>query len=214
MTKRYTDKSFRLSGSVVCLRKSMIKFETPDTGKIDIARVFDRPGAYYLNRPLIMLLEGLGVRYEVFKRYQDQAIRAVDEATTSLERTGRMLEQHGLGSSYRLTPTLIALDRLQVDQLFGSQFYGDLLQYAIHHILRDLKHHARIPIPDGVTLVGVCDVHGFLEEGEIFACVKAIDSQKLSFLEGPILISRSPVIHPGTSNIFRVGYTNVLMLCL
>ena len=31
-------------------------------------------------------------------------------------------------------------------------FYKHLLDFAINHVLRDLKHHARIPIP-GHTLV-------------------------------------------------------------
>jgi len=51
-------------------------------------------------------------------------------------------------------------------------------------------------------LVGVADIHQFLEEGEIFACVKPVDSPAI-FLEGEILISRSPVIHPGDVRIVR-----------
>lgn len=51
---------YRLSGRAICLRPSMIKFEAPESRQIEIARAFDRPGKYYLNRPLIMLLEGLG----------------------------------------------------------------------------------------------------------------------------------------------------------
>jgi RNA-dependent RNA polymerase len=48
-----------LRGDVVCLRDSMIKFDAPDSTNIEIAQAFDRPSRYYLNRPLIMLLEGM-----------------------------------------------------------------------------------------------------------------------------------------------------------
>ncbi len=45
--------------------------------------------------------------------------------------------------------------------------------------------------------MGVADVHHALEEGEIFACIKPQDSTRRIYLEGPVLISRSPTIHPG-----------------
>ena len=66
-------------------------------------------------------------------------------------------------------------------------------------VLRELKHHARIPVPgpESWTLVGVADIHGQLEEGEIFACIDSPNDSRLIYLEGPCLISRSPTIHPG-----------------
>jgi RNA-dependent RNA polymerase len=47
-----------IKGDVVCLRPSMIKFDAPDSNIVEIAQAFDRASPYYLNRPLIMLLEG------------------------------------------------------------------------------------------------------------------------------------------------------------
>jgi RNA-dependent RNA polymerase len=88
-----------LPGSTVCLRPSMIKFQAP-TGQqhdIEIARAFDQPGAFFLNRPLIMLLEGLGVPFYVFKKYQDDAIKATERAATSLNDAATLLDEHGLG---------------------------------------------------------------------------------------------------------------------
>lgn len=35
----------------------MIKFDAPDSMEIEIAKVFNKPGRYFLNRPLIVLLE-------------------------------------------------------------------------------------------------------------------------------------------------------------
>jgi len=51
---------YTLSGRAICLRDSMIKFSALESREIEIARAFDSPGKYYLNRPLIMILEHLG----------------------------------------------------------------------------------------------------------------------------------------------------------
>ncbi|KAJ7139818.1 RNA dependent RNA polymerase-domain-containing protein [Mycena epipterygia] len=188
---------YRLKGHVFCLRPSMIKFTTAQSQTIEIARAFDKPGPYYLNRPLIMLLEGLGVPYEAFKVYQDKAVREAQESTKSLQTFANMLETHGLGTSYRLPSVMLGLTQLDIDTLSGNAFYQKMLDYAVHHVLRLLKTKARIPIPHGVTVVGVADVHKFLKEGDIFVCTRAPDSNRLNYIEGPVLISRSPTIHPG-----------------
>ncbi|KAG6911837.1 hypothetical protein DXG01_000084 [Tephrocybe rancida] len=193
-----------LGGRAICLRPSMIKF-IDTTLDIEIARAFDRPGPYFLNRPLIMLLEGLGVKYEVFKYFQDKAVRETEQSTQSLEQAARLLETYGLGTSYRLPSVMLALSRLDMDNILNSQFYRQILVCATHHVLRLLKNRARIPIPDAWTLVGVADVHKYLQEGQVFACVKPIDGPVV-YLEGRVVISRSPTIHPGDVQIaYAIG---------
>lgn len=39
----------------------------------------------------------------------------------------------------------------------NNPFFERALQFAKNHVLRDIKHGARIPIPDGHHLVGVAD---------------------------------------------------------
>lgn len=188
-----------LGGRAICLRPSMIKFE--DTSlEIEIAQAFDKPGPYFLNRPLIMLLENLGVEYEVFKSFQDQAVDQANQAAGSLERAARLLETHGLGSSFRLTSVMLTLAKLNVTDQLNDRFYRQMMDCAIYHVLRLLKNRARIPIPGAWTLVGVADVHKFLKEGEIFACVKPLEGP-IIYLEGSVIISRSPTIHPGDVQI-------------
>ncbi|KAI0316524.1 RNA dependent RNA polymerase-domain-containing protein [Amylostereum chailletii] len=190
-------------GRTVGLRPSMIKFESRGSHYIEVARAFDRPGPYSLNRPLIMLLEGLGVPYEVFEKYQDAAVKEVqDAASGALDAAGRMLERYGLGSSFRMTAVMTGLTKLGVGHVAGDVFYDTALSFAVYHVLRDLKNHARIPVPKGWTLVGVCDIHQELEHMEIFACVKPLDGPTV-YLEGPVLISRSPVIHPGDVQVVQ-----------
>lgn len=178
------------------LRDSMIKFDAPDSTEIEISRAIDQPTMYYLNRPLIMLLEGLGVPYEVFQKFQDDAVQKTKDATRSLSAAGHLLQTHGLGISFKLPSVMHSLAKLDLDSLAQEPLFNGLLRLAVYHILRDLKYRARIPIPNAWTLVGVADTHRFLEEGEIFVCIKHPEKGTF-YLEGPVLISRSPTIHPG-----------------
>jgi len=115
----------------------MVKFEGAESRLVEIARAFDRPGRYYLNRPLIMLLEGLGVPFDTFEKYQDKAVAQVQGSTESLESAARMLESFGLGNSYRLTSVMLGLSKLGIDSsMQEDRFYQEMLKYAVHHVLR------------------------------------------------------------------------------
>jgi len=190
-----------LSGSVICLRPSMIKFLTAEAvNDIEIARAFDKPGPYFLNRPLIMLLEGLGVPYGVFEKFQDEAVQTTRKAASSLKEAASLLECHGLGTSYRLPWILNHLEKLSLNSIPDDDFYKEMLKNATHHVLRDLKNHSRIPVPGAWTLVGVADTHRYLQENQIFTCIKPISGGR-KYLSGRVLISRSPTIHPGDVRI-------------
>jgi len=179
----------RQTGRKLVLRPSMIKFQAPKWLEIEIVQAFDRPSPFCLNRPLIMVLEGLGVQYEVFKKYQDRAVRDAERARKDFRRAGRLLESFGLGASFRLPSIMYHLHKLGVPMQKGDPFYKHLMDFAINHVLRELKHHARIPIP-GYTLVGVADVHGWLRPKEVFVCIANQQTKELEYLEGDMVITR------------------------
>ena len=166
----------------------MIKFRAPTWPEIEIARAFDHPSPFHLNRPLIMVLEALGVPYRIFKAYQDTAVKDAENSRQDLERAGRLLESFGLGASFRLPSIMYHLHKLGVP-MQKDPFYKHLMDFAINHVLRELKHHARIPIP-GYTLVGVADVHGWLQPNDVFACIVNQQTRKLEYLEGDMIITR------------------------
>ncbi|KAH9829378.1 RNA dependent RNA polymerase-domain-containing protein [Rhodofomes roseus] len=188
----------KLEGRKIRLPRSMVKFSAPTSNQIDIAQVFEEPSRFNLNRPMIMLLKGLGVPYEAFKRLQDDAVRQTHTLTESLANSRWLLEMNGLGGSFKIASIVGQLHKLGVTvaQLTESGFWQRMMTFAVNHILRELKDRASIPVPGGWTLVGVADIHGQLREGEIYACVQTSDNRK-TYLEGPTLITRSPVIHPG-----------------
>ena len=196
-----------LEGRVILLRPSMIKFDAPHSLAVEPVAVFNKPGRFRLNRPLIMLLEGLKIKggYDILQSMQETVIQETKDATTSLRGAAVLIEKHGLGGSYKLSSTFLELAKLGVDS-FIDGFPGRVLSTAIYHILRDLKYHARIPVSDGYTLVGVADPYSFLKAKEVFACITLPNKDEPLFLEGPIMISRSPTIHPGDVQVaYAIG---------
>lgn len=162
-----------LSGRVVRIRKSMNKFESPDR-MVEICSAFDRPMAMCLNRPLIMLLETLGIPLEPIMELQEEAVQETEEAFNSLDSAARLLEKHGLGTAFIMPSLLLQLHHLQLSlSAPGSKeglvsFLSRVLKFATNHILRDLKYKARIPVPNAWTLVGVADEYDYLKEDEIY----------------------------------------------
>ena len=190
----------RLSGRAICLRPSMIKFQAPHSRNIEVARAFDKPSPFYLNRPLIMVLEDLGVPYSTFQDLQDAAVQEAERSTESLGLAARLMERFGLGTSFRLSSVFLSLEKLGVGPL-QDVFWKHMMDFAINHVLRDLKHHARIPVPGAWNVVGIADVYGYLEEGQIFVHIAPTNGEPEEYLEGPTLVTRSPIIHPGDVQI-------------
>ncbi|CAG7851524.1 Probable RNA-dependent RNA polymerase SHL2; AltName: Full=Protein SHOOTLESS 2 [Serendipita indica DSM 11827] len=200
----------RLRGRVICVRESMNKFHSDDR-EVEIARVFDRPMAMFLNRPLIMLLETLKVPLEPFMALQTKAVEETRDAMKSFDAAARILERYGLGTAFRLTSVFLQLHKLGVSLALKDRsqgllpFLGRMLQFVENHILRDLKYKARIPVPNAWTLVGVSDEYDYLGENEIYARVRTIDGEE-QYLEGPVMISRSPTVHPGDARmVWAIG---------
>ncbi|KAF8912009.1 RdRP-domain-containing protein [Gymnopilus junonius] len=218
------------------LRPSMRKFEVANDNiaKIEIAQAFERPNTCYLNRPLIMLLEDLGVRVEALQELQDKAVEDAKLIDQSIDKFCDVISAHHLGVSYKLRHILTRLrDKYNMDLTSNGKtvamdtpFWRQLRQVAMTDILRDIKHHARIPVPDSYLLVGVADegpayeAAGYeniysLAEGQIYACIQKQDEKAPIWIEGTVSISRSPVAYPGdVQRVRAIGKPPEGMLCL
>jgi RNA-dependent RNA polymerase len=174
----------RLEGRAIFIRPSMKKFTSGDC-TIEIAHIFDRPMLMYLDRPLIMLLETLGVPLQPFMELQHEAVEETERASESFESAGRLLEQHGLGTTYRMTSIMLQLHRLDAElnstdqELVLMRFLKCVIKFSVNHILRDLKYEAKIPVKKAWTLVGVADEWNYLQEGEVFGEYAHVQSPKL-----------------------------------
>jgi RNA-dependent RNA polymerase len=224
-----------LPGIKMCLRPSMRKFTGRDGefAEIEIARAFDRPNYSYLNRPMVMILEDRGVKRQSFMSLQNSAVANTRTIHDSLAQFRHVLRLHSLGTSYRLSFIIERLVGLGLDintkdpeKRLDNAFFARLRDFAMTHVLRDIKHSARIPIPNSYLLVGVADEgpayvgKGYenvyiLPEGKIFACVQETPDDKPKWLRGSCTISRSPLVHPGDiQRVFAIGEPPKDKLCL
>lgn len=185
----------RLKGSKLCLRDSMIKFKGSTDRNIEICSVAGWL-PMVLNRPLIKVLEDLGVADQTFIDLQQDAVKELRDSTKSPAFAAHFLKQQ------RIAPGCIKLAWM-IEHLpnIGVNFRDDrflerAFELSLLTALRDLKHRARIPVPQGVTLMGIVDETGVLEEGEIY-CPYQSDDGTLGLVTGHVLITRSPVHHPG-----------------
>jgi RNA-dependent RNA polymerase len=113
-----------------------------------------------------MLLEDVGVKKESLKDLQDLHIEEARTVDDSISHFNRVLASHNLGNGYKLRDILNRLqDRYNMDLKSDGQrtismdnpFFRQLRQVAMNDLLRDIKHSARIRVPDSYLLVGVAD---------------------------------------------------------
>jgi RNA-dependent RNA polymerase len=185
----------RLSGITMRLRPSMRKFHVYDTEfmALEIARAFEYPGRMYLNRqvdaprtvvpslifpflsPLIQILEDLGIPKEAFLQLQEVAVTNVQTARSSLLSFADLLDSHALGKGFSVSYIMRSLASIGCElgdchpsKAVGTPFLRGLIDTAVLSVLRDMKHNARIPVPQGWNLVGVADEDEILGPGEIY----------------------------------------------
>ena len=193
-----------LDGEVICLRPSQTKFDGLDNLTFDVQSTSSRPRPMFLNRPLIMLLEHLGVVPDVITDLQSTSIREVETIRTSLSQATKVFLQHNLGASYHLPSLFNNISKyLELDISDGpdDSLHHHLMEEALYcaatHALREIKYRAHILVPGSVTLFGVSDEYDCLAEGEIYATVYNESKTTEQFIEGQVLITRSPQVHPG-----------------
>jgi hypothetical protein len=88
--------------------------------------------------------------------------------------------------------------------LHEEPFLRGALEVIRTRSLRDLKERARIPVPDSYVLVGVPDEDRALKADQVYACLRFPEKpDELVYLEGRILVTRSPSVDPGDLRILN-----------
>jgi hypothetical protein len=173
----------------------------------NVANTSWKPSPMFFNRPLIALMEYHQVDPKRIFELQNKAVKDVERVRSSLSEAAFLFNQHGLGASFKL-PTLFTnlfyLLNLNCDQdsaLQGSSYRHEVIEAAVNnactYVLREIKYRAHVPVLGSYTLIGVSDEWDCLEEGEIFATVLDPRDGVMKPIEGDVLITRSPQIHPG-----------------
>ena len=172
---------------------------------LEIATAFEDSSPFYLNRPLISILEHRGVKPAVFLALQSEAIKEVERIITSLRAAGRLLPLYGLGKSFDLSVTLLKLYNLthvdDVARMFDlagvhmGPFLFECLALSVLDIKRWIKFKARIPVDGCHLVVGVPDETGILKAGQVYCCVSSKVEGLPKYFNGHVLVFRSPTIH-------------------
>ncbi|KAI4263619.1 MAG: hypothetical protein L6R42_001243 [Xanthoria sp. 1 TBL-2021] len=191
----------RLQGYVLRLRPSMIKYRGTEESHIEICGIASRMLPLVLNRQLIKILEDLGISNKAFEDLQAGAIDELRSSVSSVRNAAAFLEKHNVGKS-TYTPWL--LRKIQSLGLASSDdlFFRDLLDAVVLIQLQDLKYRTRIPVKEGVTLYGIMDETGILEEGEVYCCWVNREWHT-EHASGTVLCARSPALHPGDLQIAK-----------
>ncbi|KAI5993225.1 RNA dependent RNA polymerase-domain-containing protein [Pisolithus albus] len=206
-----------LEGIYMRLRPSMRKFDVEgnDHAEIEIASAFGEPNPAQLNRPLVSVLEDRGIPIPSFLKLQEEAVSSTRSAARSVPLFVDLLKNHNLCEDFWVPDILRRLNRLGFElnpgnprKRLDTPFLSSLRSSVINYVLRGIKYRARIPIPESYMFPGVADEGpayvkmGFedvycLPEGKIFACIQNSRDEEPTWIRGPCIIYRSPVIHPG-----------------
>ncbi|KAF7559296.1 hypothetical protein G7046_g4859 [Stylonectria norvegica] len=192
----------RLKGKVFCVRKeSMMKFPSTDLTELGICDTSSKPLRLMLNRQMIKILEDMGTKNDWFLEQQKKAIDILRAVTATPLNTSTFLEYQAIGVSMGLPKLIKQLDRMGIDYR-RDQFLRSAVEHVVLRELRLLKHKARIPVEQGVTLFGVMDETGFLRENEVYVAYDKTYGNNgrrinATLKDGPVLVTRSPALHPG-----------------
>ncbi|CAG9938772.1 unnamed protein product [Clonostachys rosea f. rosea IK726] len=187
-----------LKGKVFCIRdESMRKFTSSDVAEMGICDTSSRPLRLWLNRPMIKILEDMGINPEWFLELQKKELENLRAVTIDIAKTSDFLRQQSIATPMGFPSFLKYLSGINIDYR-DDDFMRAVMENAVLRELRSLKHKARIPVSKGVTLFGIMDETGFLKENEVYITFDK-SQEKISRppREGQVLVTRSPALHPG-----------------
>lgn len=126
---------------------------------------------------MIAILEHLGVPVDWFLRLQSKAVTDANETLLSIsDQAAEFLTKRHLGRQYGLPHIMRGLKKYGVSRAEMEDaphpmldFFIRSLSVATVYVDRELKYRARIPVPSGLSLVGIADVHRELDEWCVYS---------------------------------------------
>jgi hypothetical protein len=185
----------RLDGNTICIRPSMVKFESNDKN-LEICDMASEPMPMVLNRQLIKILEDMEAPGEWFLDLQNREVQRLRGITATVYNTASFLRSKRIGESIQLHRFLRETESMGVDYR-RDDFLRGVVEVTLLRELRLLKHKARIPVWKGMTLFGIVDETGFLGENEVYVTYDKGDRHSEPPGPGPCVVTRSPALHPG-----------------
>jgi hypothetical protein len=134
---------------------------------------------------------------------QDQALRTLQDITANVTNTVNYLKRKGIAHRVGFPQFISRLDMEGIDYR-SDRFLSAVVEASVLRELRLLKYKARIPVKQGVTLFGIMDETGYLEEGEVYVAFDDADfvrGRSVDLDNRQMIITRSPALHPGDIQI-------------
>lgn len=190
-----------LKGRQINLRPSMVKFSSMDVKDLEICNMASQPIPLVLNRQMIKILEDLGVKEEWFLKLQNQEVAYLRGITANTYNISHFLKRQSIGDGMRLAKFFRQTEGIDYRK---DRFLRSVVEAVVLRAVRLLKYKARIPVDEGITLFGVMDETGYLEEGELYVTFDTMGGRyHPPPPEGNVIITRSPALHPGDIQIAR-----------
>ncbi|KAL4733170.1 RNA dependent RNA polymerase-domain-containing protein [Aspergillus similis] len=186
----------RLRGSKICIRPSMTKFQTDDHVNVEICGSGSKPISLFLNRQVIKILEDMGVDGEWFMKLQELRIEQLRKATATTKNTANFIKGQSVADCVKIYRLFWLFHNLKLDYK-EIPFLRAVVEAMVLRELRLLKHKARIPVHKGITLYGIMDETGFLNENEVFVTYQTVDRLAAPPRNCRLLVTRSPALHDG-----------------
>ncbi|KAI0513140.1 RNA dependent RNA polymerase-domain-containing protein [Xylaria bambusicola] len=192
-----------LKGNVMCVRESMLKFESPDTQNLEICDVANKPIPLVLNRQMIKILEDMTAPESWFFKAQNRELNRLRMITATTENTVKFLRRQKTAEQMRFSQFIQRLHRIKLDYKKDA-FLCSVVEAVVLREVRLLKHKSRIPVEQGVTLFGVMDEFGYLGDEEVFITFDKQHGLSCPDLDDRlVIVTRSPALHPGDIQIRR-----------
>lgn len=187
----------RIPEEMLTIRGSMDKFPGSLSNTVEVCGAAFRPLPMVLNRQFIKIMEDLGVPLESFMNLQATAVQRLREITQSTINAALFLKESQTSKAAQLPQFLEHLSDIGLDY-HNDTFLSSVVDMATITKLRDIKYRGRIPVKQGVTLYGIMDETGYLQEGEIYVVTEDPPNRPQSVLTGgKVIVTRSPALHPG-----------------
>lgn len=201
-----------LEDDKLVVRQSMCKFECSTLESIEVVRT-SAPTLLFLNRPLITVLEQLGVPGRVFLRLQQRMVLELCDAFVD-----DLVALHVL-SVY--SSTSLPFSQLHEHGLPLSQepFTRFLLLAVYNSLIAGLQEESRVAVPpnSGRSMMGVLDETGTLEYGQVFVQYTRLgvshnrvawgggenSAPVTEVLTGTVLVTKHACYHPGDARKFE-----------
>ncbi|ELA42590.1 uncharacterized protein VICG_00342 [Vittaforma corneae ATCC 50505] len=186
--------SFKQLGTPdLIVRKSMNKFDS-SYRTLEIIAV-SKSSSFYLNRQIILILEGLGVPIQIFIDLQDKYIQNM---LSKLSQDFTLFIKKYVNTTMNISTDL--------------PFYRKLQSPILSKVFEELNTKSKILIGQGRSAIGVLDELGILEEDQIFCMFQKDVDESMENLKDYgsyivpncyCIVAKNPVMHPGDIRVVK-----------